>query len=64
MPDTRRQVVLETIFFFLGLMFDAYSINLGASSAMKIFAQNGTNKSTAPHALTHAVVVSLASAKV
>ena len=41
MPDTRRQVVLETIFFFLGLMFDAYSINLGASSAMKIFAKMG-----------------------
>lgn len=40
MPDTRRQVVLETI-FFLGLMFDAYSINLGASSAMKIFAKMG-----------------------
>lgn len=46
-------------------MFGAYNfIILGASSAIKIFAKIGSGKSTAPHALIHAVAVFLASAKV
>jgi hypothetical protein len=46
------------------LMFDAYSNKSRRQLRHVDLRKNGTKKSTAPHALIHAVVVSQASAKV